>query len=225
MLILAETPEQASQHLETLLWVLQALGFIVNLEKSVLTPIQEIEFLGLETNLRSMELSLPGEKLKQIRGEAAKLLTRSMVSARSLSQFIGKLNAAAQAVAPAPLFYRHLQDNLKNALASGDHELDSNLSEAQEELSWWQQPLETWNGRCLLKGQEQVNLQWHADRRSMVRAGEDMAHQLPGDAGSLPDSPGLPEKQIKSVSASAGGQYHSSSLYQQSGGNSIPTTD
>ena len=30
MLILAETPEQVSQHLETLLWMLQALGYIVN---------------------------------------------------------------------------------------------------------------------------------------------------------------------------------------------------
>lgn len=45
MLILAETSEQASQHLETLLWILQALGFIVNQDKSVFTPAQEIKFL------------------------------------------------------------------------------------------------------------------------------------------------------------------------------------
>ena len=82
----------------------------------MLTPAQEIEFLGLEVNSELMELRLPGEKLRQIRGEATKLLSQSWVSARVLSQFIGKLNAAAQAVAPAPLFYHHLQGNLKAPL-------------------------------------------------------------------------------------------------------------
>ena len=159
MLILAETPEQASQHLETLLWILQALGFIVNQDKSVFMPAQEIEFLGLVVNSVSMELSLPREKLRQIRGEAKRLLSQSLVSARALSQFIEKLNVAAQAVAPAPLFYQHLQGNLRNALASGSHGYENvtTLSQqAQEEMSWWQQHLQTWNGRCLLRGREQI---------------------------------------------------------------------
>ena len=80
MLILAETPEQASQHFETLLWILQALGFIVNQDKSVFTPAQQIEFLGLVVNSVSVEFSLPGEKLKPIRGEATMLHSQSLVS-------------------------------------------------------------------------------------------------------------------------------------------------
>lgn len=64
MLILAEIPEQATQHLDTLLWTLQSLGFIINPEKSMFTPAQEIEFLSLVTDSQSMELSLPGEKLR-----------------------------------------------------------------------------------------------------------------------------------------------------------------
>ena len=159
MLILAETPEQASQHLETLMWILRALGFIVNHDKSVLKPTQEIEFLGMVVNSVSMEISLPGEKLRQIRGEATKLLSQSQVSARLLSKFIGKLNAAAQAVVPAPLLYRHLQGNLRSTLASGNHGYENvtTLSQqAQEELSWWKQHLQTWNGRCLIRGREQI---------------------------------------------------------------------
>ena len=49
------------------------------------------------------------------------LLSKPLVLARALSQFIGKLNAAAKAIVLAPLFYRHLQGDLKNTLASGDH--------------------------------------------------------------------------------------------------------
>ena len=106
-----------------------------------------------------MEFSLPREKLQQIKGKATKLLSQQLVSARALSQFIGKLKTAAQAVTPAPLFYRHLQGNLKNALASGDQGNKSTTSlsqEAQEELIWWQQHLLGWNSRCLLKVRDQV---------------------------------------------------------------------
>ena len=81
---MVETSEQVSQHLETLLGILQSLGFIINQEKSLFTPTQEIEFLGLVTNSQSMELSLPGEKLRQIKGEAARLLSQQLVSTRAL---------------------------------------------------------------------------------------------------------------------------------------------
>ena len=118
-----------------LLWVLQILGFTINWEKSVVTPTQQIEFLGLVTDSRSMELSFPGKKLRQIRGEALKILSQPLVSTRTLSQLIGKLNAAAQAVVPAPLLYRHLQGSLKSALASGSHGYDNVSPEAQEDLT------------------------------------------------------------------------------------------
>ena len=113
MLVLTETSNQAYQHLETLLWILQSLGFVINREMSVFTASQKIEFLGLVINSQSTELR---EKLRQIKGEATKLLSQQLVTARALSQFIGKLNAAAQAVTPAPLFYCHLQGNLKTTL-------------------------------------------------------------------------------------------------------------
>ena len=93
-----------------------SLGVFVNQDKSVFIPAQQIEFLGLVVNSVSMELSLPGEKLQQIWGEATMLLSKPLVSARALSQFIGKLNAAAQAIVLAPLFYCHSQGDLKTPL-------------------------------------------------------------------------------------------------------------
>ena len=97
MLILADAPEQASQHLETLLWRLWALGFIVNQDKYVLKSTQKIEFLSLVVNSLSMEISAPGERLRKIRGEATKLRSQSQMSVRLLSQVKRKLNAATQA--------------------------------------------------------------------------------------------------------------------------------
>jgi len=40
MLILADSKEEASQHLEVLVFLLEALGFIINQEKSLLSSLQ-----------------------------------------------------------------------------------------------------------------------------------------------------------------------------------------
>ena len=115
MLILAKTREEASQHLEVLLFLLEALGFIVNREKSHLNPARTLEFLGLLVDSQGLQLKLPGEKIKQIRKEAMQLLANESVSAR-LSQFLRKFNAASQAMLVAPLFYQALQKDLQIAL-------------------------------------------------------------------------------------------------------------
>jgi len=70
MLLIAESPAQLNQHVETLQFVLENLGFVLNVEKSVTTPTQKLEFLGLIVDSTIMQISLPGEKIKQIRAEA-----------------------------------------------------------------------------------------------------------------------------------------------------------
>ena len=162
MLILAESRELATQHLEVLLFLLEALGFIVNREKSHLCPSQELEFLGLLVDSQSLQLKLPSEKLSQIRKEAGLLHRKTVVSARQLSQFLGKLNAASQALLVAPLFFRALQGDLQKALLQGDQNYNQTLSlskEALEELGWWQYQPANWNGRTVIQTPVQVLIQ------------------------------------------------------------------
>ena len=152
----------AIQHLEVLIFLLEALGFIVNKEKSVLCPSQEIEFLGLLVDSQSLQLKLPTEKMKQIRKEAGQLQQKEALSARQLSRFIGKLNAASQAILIAPLFYRNLQGDLQRALFLGDQNYDQVLilsTEAREELTWWQTLVPCWNGRTVVRRQIQTMIQ------------------------------------------------------------------
>ena len=73
ILVLAETEEMAKDHTEGLIYLLENLGFIVHPEKAVTTPTQEIEFLGMVVDSRTMELRLPGQKIKKIRQESAKI--------------------------------------------------------------------------------------------------------------------------------------------------------
>ena len=60
ILVLAESQEQARMQVEALVYLLQCLGFRVNLKKSVLEPAQMMEFLGFTVDTVQMELKLPG---------------------------------------------------------------------------------------------------------------------------------------------------------------------
>ena len=153
ILIMAETPTLAKEHTAGLIFLLENLRFIINYPKSLLIPTQELNFLGFVVNSANMEIRMPGGKIRQIRLETKKLLGTKYPSALTLSRLLGKLSHAAQAIPPAPLFYRNLQLCLQNALEAGSQDYSSPAkltAAAVEELQWWQQHLAKWNGRCLL---------------------------------------------------------------------------
>ena len=142
-----------------LVHLLQCLGFLINFEKSVMSPTQELEFLGMVVNTNTLIVSLPADKIRQIR---SRIFNVASLSARLLSHFLGKLNAATQAVAPAPLFFRYLQQDLQLALAHGNQDYETLLSlscQAKEELVWWQENLSKWNGKPLRQKPGQMVIQ------------------------------------------------------------------
>ena len=64
-LIRADTPEQAQLHAQTTIRVLQFLGWIINFEKSDLTPSQEFQFIRMQFNTRQFTVApLPNMRLK-----------------------------------------------------------------------------------------------------------------------------------------------------------------
>ena len=81
ILVMADTAAQVKSHLEVLMFLLTGLGFVINVPKSVTTPTQQIEFLGLKVDSTSLRLSLPGEKPHHIRMEVSQHLQRSQVTA------------------------------------------------------------------------------------------------------------------------------------------------
>ena len=120
ILLMAESTEQVTLHLEALLYLLTGLGFIINMPKSLTSPTKQIQFLGLQMHSTMLQLSLPGEKLHNIRLEVSQNLRKDQVTACQLAQVIGKLHATSQAVLPAPLFYQSLQGDLRRVLSTSN---------------------------------------------------------------------------------------------------------
>jgi len=154
ILVLVESKEMISDHLVGMVYLLENLGFIINQKKSILTPTQVIEFLGLTVDSQAMELRLPVGKIKQIRAEAWKMTQAKTTSAHTLARPLGMMNATNNVIPPAPLFCRQLQITLSNTLERHSQCYEAQITltpESLEELEWWNHNMYNWNGKTLLR--------------------------------------------------------------------------
>lgn len=132
-----------------MLHLLENLGFIVNMEKSILFPSQEMEFLGVLVSSIHMSFSLPESKVLNLRNDCRRLLISRTASWSDLARLIGKMIAAKAAIFQAPLHYRALQHQ-KSSLDNQGVPLHQKVIldiEAMLDLEWWVTNLATTNSR------------------------------------------------------------------------------
>lgn len=149
MLILNSQREGAMRDASLMLHLLENLGFVVNMDKSILFPSQEMEFLGVLVSSIHMSFSLPESKVLNLRNDCRRLLSSRTASQSDLARLIGKMIAAKAAVFQAPLHYRALQHQ-KNSLDHQGVPLHQKVIldiEAILDLEWWVTNLATANSR------------------------------------------------------------------------------
>ena len=76
MLLISRTIEETLMARDIVIFLLQLLGFVLNLKKSVLTPTQRIDFLGVTVDLSTMTLSLPQKKVSEVQKQCLELLQK-----------------------------------------------------------------------------------------------------------------------------------------------------
>ena len=101
LLILGNSMSETFTARHSVIFLLQHLGFMINLKKCVLDPVQEIEFLWLIVNFLTMTLSLPEKKIGKIKDQCLSLYKASEVSLLDLSKLIETLSSTIQSVLPA----------------------------------------------------------------------------------------------------------------------------
>jgi len=73
--------------------IFQHLDFMINYTKSLLSQLQELEFLGVQVSSCPPTFNLPLHKLKGLETKATQLLKKSTsqasISVREIAQFIG----------------------------------------------------------------------------------------------------------------------------------------
>ena len=84
-----------------MIYLLQNLGFVMNLKKSVFHPTQRIEFLGMIKDSVEMTVSLPQEV-------SGYIVNAGGVN-KGPSKAFENISSTALAIIPAPLYMRYLQ--------------------------------------------------------------------------------------------------------------------
>ena len=91
-LILGKTLEETILSRDTAVYLLQNLGFVINLKKSVLQPTQRTEFLGMIIDSVEMTVSLPQEKLESISKRCQDTLPMQEVPIKDIAKLLGILS-------------------------------------------------------------------------------------------------------------------------------------
>lgn len=110
MLFLHQDSASLSKEQQYVSSVLSKLGFIINTEKSVVTPTQQLEFLDMKLNFLDLPVSLPTKILNKIISQSSEALKNDRILLRHLASLLGLLAWAIPAIPYAQSPYRHLQN-------------------------------------------------------------------------------------------------------------------
>ncbi len=103
-LILAQSREQLADHRDLVLRHLSQLGLRVNWEKSKLSPVQRISFLGVELDSVSMTARLTEERAQAVLNCLSSFRGRNVVPLKPFQRLLGHM-ASAAAVTPLGLLH------------------------------------------------------------------------------------------------------------------------
>jgi ribonuclease HI len=120
--------------------LMKELGFMINVEKSVLVPQKQITFLGNIIDSDQMIVIIPTEKQEIIVNECKKLFKRDKDTIRNVAKVIGLIVSTFSAVQYGKLHYRQLEQGKILALKRFKGNYDTYMTitlEMKEELAWW----------------------------------------------------------------------------------------
>ena len=235
MLLIDHTIEEPLMARDTVIFLLQQLGFVLNLKKSELTPTQRIEFLGVTIDSLIMTLSLPEKKVSKVQKQFQELLQKTKKSISELKKLAGLLPSTIQAVLPVQINFRYLQQQPIEALKTQGLcckkvVLNGN---SKEELQWWIKNLKICNGRYVIQSHSQVLIQTDAPRKRWgavcqgISTGgqcskeEQLLQQLLTESSKISIFD-LQQTKILQSSSFSNRQHHCTTLPCENGGNREP---
>ena len=135
-----DTKEGCMQNILDTVFLMDGLGLTVHPEKSVVIPVQCIEFVGFLIDSVTMTVRQTARKAANIKQICISFLCKTTLSVREFAQLIGKLVAAEPGVLYAPLHYKsmELEHDLALKRNFGDFDSIMTLSTVSHEcLNWW----------------------------------------------------------------------------------------
>ena len=108
-LIRAQSPEESSHNTNLVVNLTKSVGWIINLDKSELTPTQELSFVGYEYHINSALVKPTKERWQKLQALILRINNHSALTARHLMSLIGLLASTEKMVPEGRLHIRRFR--------------------------------------------------------------------------------------------------------------------
>ena len=149
-----ERAEQSFQALETLF---QDLGLIESTSKAH-SPSTSMPYLGIQFDTVSMTMSIPPEKIAEVREEISLWEKKTTASKKSLQQLLGKLFWVSQCVRFSRGFMGRLLAQLQTMHTLLDLKKSKLTQGCRQDIRWWGRYLRQFNGIEMLYPTDPLSL-------------------------------------------------------------------
>ncbi|XP_063623109.1 uncharacterized protein LOC134795207 [Cydia splendana] len=134
-LIAHQDKNMLARHVEVVVRKLETLGWLINYQKSQLTPQKALIYLGVWDAWRNQK-RLPDEKIPILIGKIQQMLSAARTNRKTLERLVGLLNFASFTVPRGRLNYRALL-NLLNSVPRFLSETFAIPDRVKADLMWW----------------------------------------------------------------------------------------
>ena len=134
------TELECSNTFEATGFLLQSLGFMLNLKKIITVPIKKLCYLVNNIDPEKIMVTLQEEKMNRLEKECRNLYKKEQAAIRKVAQIIGIIVSSFSVVEYARLHYRELERAKICALKRhyGNYEAFVSVSVSMKcELEWW----------------------------------------------------------------------------------------
>ena len=153
------TKDRADEAYEKVAFILTDIGLQESKKKAV-APTTCITYLGVQFNSLSMEMSVPPEKITEVKAEILKWLRKTTISKKDLQSLLGKLFWVARVVRYARAFMGRLLNQLRSLSNLHDGKKVKLTEESLKDIKWWGMYLEHFNGVTMIVNEEPILLSY-----------------------------------------------------------------
>lgn len=153
LLIKAPSQSDCLVSLQIALDALRRFGWVVNWQKSSLSPSRRMEFLGMVLDTQSARIFLPQDKIRSLQSAVSRLHGGSPLTIRFCMRVLGRMVSSFEAIPFAQFHTRLLQRCILARWDGSTRSLDKRIilpPAVRRDLTWWLVPSTTLQGRSFL---------------------------------------------------------------------------
>lgn len=140
-LCLGSNFSKCSENVSITVKLLESLGFILNLEKSMLKPDNKCEFLGFVLNSLDFRIELPDKKRNKLLKLIREFKQKKFCKIRDFASFVGNISACCLAVEYGWVYSKQFERQRYLALLFNDDNYDAKMkleTNLQSDFLWWE---------------------------------------------------------------------------------------